>query len=60
MGRPIPGQLAPGTYSVAMTPVDGWTTSATCSDGSAPGAINLAAGETVTCTFNNEEQAEKL
>jgi len=54
------GQLAPGTYSVAMTPVDGWTTSATCSDGSAPGAINLAAGETVTCTFNNEEQAAEV
>ncbi|HRO24797.1 MAG TPA: choice-of-anchor Q domain-containing protein, partial [Promineifilum sp.] len=54
------GQLAPGTYSVAMTPVDGWTTFATCSDGSAPGAINLAAGETVTCTFNNEEQAAEV
>lgn len=50
------GQLAPGTYSVAMTPVNGWTTSATCSDGSPPSAINLAAGETVTCTFNNEQQ----
>jgi len=50
------GQLASGTHSVAMTTVNGWTTSATCSDGSSPNAINLAAGETVTCTFNNEEQ----
>jgi len=50
------GQLAPGTYNVAMTAVNGWTSSATCSDGSSPGAIALAAGETVTCTFNNEQQ----
>lgn len=50
------GQLAPGSYNVAMTSVNGWTTSAICSDGSTPDAINLAAGETVTCTFNNEEQ----
>ena len=39
----------------------GWTlTSATCSDGSAPSAIALAAGETVTCTFVNRRQTGAL
>jgi plastocyanin len=53
------GPLSPGTYSVAEVNVPaGWTpTGATCSDGSPPGAINLAAGETVTCTFTNTQQA---
>jgi hypothetical protein len=49
------GLLVPGTYNVAETPVTGWTlTSATCSDGSPVTAIDLGAGETVTCTFNNQ------
>jgi hypothetical protein len=48
------GNLAPGTYSVAETPVTGWTlTSATCDDGSPVTAISLQANEHVTCTFNN-------
>jgi hypothetical protein len=49
------GPLVPGTYSVAETgiPADWDLTSAVCDDGSAPGAIDLAAGETVTCTFTN-------
>jgi hypothetical protein len=35
---------------------DGWKlTGVTCSDGSQPDAIDLSAGETVTCTFNNTE-----
>ena len=51
------GYLSPGTYSVAETVPGGWTqTSATCSDGSPIGAIALAAGETVTCTFNNTQK----
>ena len=54
------GELTPGTHSVSMTAVAGWTSSATCSDGSSPGSINLAAGETVTCTFNNEQQTEPV
>jgi hypothetical protein len=46
--------LAPGTYGVAEQPAAGYTlTSATCDDGSAPSAIGLASGETVTCTFTN-------
>jgi hypothetical protein len=46
----------PGSgYSVAEeTPPVGWElTSAGCSDGSPPGNIDVAAGETVTCTFEN-------
>ena len=36
----------------------GWDlTSATCDDGSDPASIGLAAGETVTCTFNNQKDA---
>ena len=36
----------------------GWDLdSATCDDGSAPGSIGLAAGETVTCVFTNEKDA---
>jgi hypothetical protein len=43
---------------VAETVPAGWDlTSATCSDGSAPASIGLAAGETVTCTFNNRQDA---
>jgi fimbrial isopeptide formation D2 family protein len=52
------GDLDPGTYSVAELPAAGWDlTSATCSDGSNPAAIGLSAGETVTCTFNNQKDA---
>ncbi len=52
------GDLAPGTYSVTETVPSGWDlTSATCDDGSDPSSIDLAAGETVTCTFNNQKDA---
>lgn len=51
------GQIAAGTYSVTMTPVENWQTSSLCSDGSQPGNINLAANETVTCTFSSEFDA---
>ena len=52
------GPLAPGSgYSVSETVPAGWSlTSATCSDGSPVTNINLAAGETVTCTFTNTKQ----
>ena len=51
--RSITG-LTPGTYNVSETVPAGWElTSATCSDGSNPNSINLAAGEDVTCTFTN-------
>jgi CSLREA domain-containing protein len=46
--------IGPGTYSVSETVPAGWDqVSATCSDGSDPSAIALAAGEHVTCTFTN-------
>ena len=50
------GQMAPGTYSVSQSNSPGWTSSASCSDGSQPGSISLAAGETVTCTFTNQQE----
>lgn len=46
-----------GTYSVVESAVTGWDlTTATCDDGSDPGAIDLGPGETVTCTFTNTIQ----
>jgi len=48
------GTVRPGTYAATpgSTP-SGWDfVSSSCSDGSAPGAIGVSAGETVTCTFN--------
>ncbi len=48
------GDIDAGTYSVSETVPAGWDlTSATCDDASDPSSINLAAGETVTCTFTN-------
>ncbi len=49
------GALAAGTYSVAEVdiPADWTLTGATCTDNSPVTAINLAAGEQVTCTFVN-------
>jgi hypothetical protein len=52
------GNLVPGTYSVTEEAEAGWDlTSATCSDQSDPASINLGAGETVTCTFTNTQDA---
>jgi hypothetical protein len=48
--------LEPGSYSVSETPVAGWDTSASCSDGSPPSNISLSAGERVTCTFTNTQR----
>lgn len=49
------GDLDAGTYSVTEVniPANWSQTSATCDDGSDPGNIALAEGETVTCTFTN-------
>jgi len=50
-----------GTYSVSEAPETGWDlTSATCDDNSPVTAIDLAPGETVTCTFNNKIQRGKI
>jgi plastocyanin len=49
----------PGTYAVSETVPEGWDlTSATCDDGSDPSAIGLAAGETVTCLFENTQRGK--
>jgi hypothetical protein len=45
-----------GTYSVSEDALAGWQMeSATCSDGSPVNGVVVSAGETVTCTFVNEE-----
>ncbi|HXV75278.1 MAG TPA: hypothetical protein VD788_03095, partial [Candidatus Polarisedimenticolaceae bacterium] len=47
--------LRPGIYDVSESdPTPAWDlTAVSCSDGSAPGAIELSPGESVTCTFEN-------
>ena len=55
-GTNTSGLLDVGTYSVAETPVAGWTVTSSCDDGSLVSAIRLDAGETVTCTFTNTKQ----
>ncbi len=46
--------LAPGAYSVSEVSQSGWQlTGVVCNDGSTPDAINVSAGETVTCVFTN-------
>ena len=54
------GLVRPGTYAATQSPVpSGWDlTSATCSDGSSPAAVNLSAGEVVTCTFVHTKRAK--
>jgi len=59
------GELIPtsdnGTYNVAETLPPKWSnTESSCSDGSPPNAVDLAAGETVTCTFINTEERSEL
>ena len=50
-----------GTYSVIEMVPPGWDlTSASCDDGSPVTAINLSAGETVTCTFTNIQRGRIL
>lgn len=52
-------EVLPGIYSVSEDAVAGWQQeSMTCDDGSAVNAIMVAPGETVTCTFVNEEYAK--
>jgi uncharacterized repeat protein (TIGR01451 family) len=52
------GDLDAGTYAVSETVPDGWTlVSAVCDDESDIDAIELDEGETVTCTFTNEQDA---
>ena len=55
-GGQLSSAVVPGTYAVAETPVAGWDTTSSCSDGSSVGAIAVAPGETVTCTFVNTKR----
>jgi len=50
--------LLPGNgYSVAESVPSGWDlTSSSCDDGSPVSAIDVGAGETVTCTFNDRQR----
>lgn len=48
--------LPPGRYSVTADPSSGWAlTTSTCDDGSTLDSIDLAAGETVTCTVRSTQ-----
>ena len=51
--------VTPGVgYSVSQAVAQGWDlTSATCDDGSPVTAIDVSAGEDITCTFTNTRQA---
>lgn len=54
-------ELVVGGYSVSEAATSGWDpTSATCDNGSSPDAIDLDAGEIITCTFMNEVQASAI
>jgi hypothetical protein len=49
--------VTPGTgYSVSQAAVSGWDLSASCDDGSPVNAIDVSAGENVTCTFTDQRQ----
>ena len=51
------GNLLPGTYSVSENLLEGWDLiSTTCDGENEPDIINLKAGETVNCTFNNTQR----
>lgn len=51
-------EVLPGTYSVSEDAVAGWQQeSATCTNGETIDSIDVAAGETVSCTFVNERLA---
>ena len=53
--------LQPGVYSVAEIAPAGWQTStASCTDGRDPASINLAQGESVTCTFTSQPSPTDL
>ena len=43
-------------YSVAETTPSGWDSTGVCSDGSPVSNIDVAPGETVTCTFTNRKR----
>ncbi len=55
-GEFVTETLPPGVYSVTETVPQGWQLdSAICDDGSPVEAIDLDAGESIICTFNNSQ-----
>lgn len=52
------GVLEAGVYALSIAPVDEWTTTATCSDGSPIEAISLDPNETVTCAFTSVRKTQ--
>ena len=51
-------EVVPGAYTVSETALAGWDlTSATCDLGETPGSLDVGPGETVTCTFSNQKDA---
>ncbi|MBI2040118.1 hypothetical protein HYT18_03525 [Candidatus Microgenomates bacterium] len=52
-------EVLPGTYAVTEDPVIGWQSpeSTSCDQGETVDSIDVGPGETVTCTFTNEELA---
>jgi|GEM_PF-1605287 len=49
-------EVLPGTYSVSENETTGWKQdSAVCNNGETIDSIDVAAGETVTCTFTNNK-----
>ncbi len=49
--------VVPGAYTVGETPVAGWTSDGgICDNQQTPGALTVAPGQTVTCTFTNTQQ----
>ncbi len=45
--------IVPGVYSVAETPLAGWTLTSSSCDSGTPGSFTVPAGGTVTCSFTN-------
>ena len=54
------GVLEAGVYALSVAPVDEWTTTAACSDGSPIEAISLGPNEMVTCAFTSVRSARLI
>lgn len=52
------GVLEAGTYALSVAPVEGWTTTAACSDSSPIESILLGPNETVICAFISVRKAQ--
>jgi len=59
-GPVLSTNVSPGTYAVAETPVAGWDTTSSCSDGSTGNAFAVAANEKVTCPFVNTKRGTTI